>query len=360
MQLDKDRRDNIVIQKFFDTVFDQLSDSGKERIISKTLYKNSDLDFTMLALEKIGVNSFSEYKPKHVPIWLDAADHKNKAIYRRLLRSGVSVFDYYKGSTKTFLSVILDGLPSNNAKNYLPNILAEQKIDYKTFIKELLDNKIDEEGKPYTNFSLLISSMNSTVIEHLNLQLEDLANYSKKLNPQKYETLKLKEKFELLNDVMDRTFLADTYVPVESFSKKHIEKKAINFNLYIHNQYYSRNPVTLVDEHLKLIEQVDPETHDYRGKYFKIVSQIFDQYGTNGLEDSMQLYKTYMKMIDYVATDKSLDWSSLADYLSSEKVNKDKSNFYEGALNLYNYLQKVCLSHTLTQAAIPEKKKYKI
>jgi hypothetical protein len=356
-QLDKERRDNVLIQKFFDTVFDQLSDNGKEEIIAKTLYKTNDLDFTMIALKRMGVENFNDYKPKHCPLWLDASDHKNKSIYRKFLRSGVSVFDYYKGSNRTFLSVIVDG---NRGKQNLKEILEEQKVDYKTFIRELFEKRIDSEGKEYNNFSLLISCGDSSVIDKLNLKFEDIANYSKKFSPERYEKLKFKEKFELLNELMDKTFLADTYVPPEYYYKRHIEKKAINFNLYINNQYFSRNSIFLVDEHLKLLEQVDNNVLDYRGKYFKIISQIFDHYGTSSLETSNELYKTYSKMIDYVATDKSLDWNTLAEHLSGDGIVKDKPNFYEGALELYNYLQKVCLSHTLKPSNTPERKKIKI
>lgn len=358
-QLEKPRKDNFLIQKFFDTTFEQLSNEGKEAIIAKTLHETVDLDFTMIGLKKIGVSNFSEYKPGKYPIWISAEKHKNKSIYRKFLRNGVSLFDYYQTGNKTFLSVLLDGVDSGRNKK-ISDILEEQKIEYKQYIRELLEKRSDEEFKEYTNFSLLLSTNDGNITDRMNLNFEDISNYSKKFLPERWEKLKLKEKFEILNDVVDRTFLAETHQPKDSFYKKHIEKMAINFNLYMNSQYSPRDTVPLIDSHLNLLSQVEPDSYNYRPKYFQVVSKLFDIYPAGRLEKNTPIHNLYSKMIDYVATDKNLDWAGLSDFLSSEKVNKYKNEYCEGSLELFNYLQNVSLSHTLRTSSVSEKKKLKI
>lgn len=359
-QLDKERRNHILIQDFFDNVFDHLPHNGKELIAARTLYRTNNLDYTMIALNKMGITDISEYKPTDYPLWLYAADHENKSIYRKFLRSGVSIFDHYAASNKTFLNSILDG-PSY--KENLVEILEEQKIDQKDFIKELLLKKIDKDGVEYCNYSLVSGSQDTRTLKSIDLKFSDLALYKKKFAPEKFNSLPIKEQLNLLNDVIDRTMLAPTYMlnsGSNRYARESLEKKVINFNLFVSNLSHYDKFGEIIEKHLNLLEQVEPTISDYRPQYFKVVLQMFDRYDAGYLSASNHLYKLYSKIIDYTATDKSLDWQALSKVLSSDSIVQKKLQFAEGSLDLYNYLNKVCLSHELKTSSSPEKKKFKI
>jgi hypothetical protein len=359
-QLDKERRNHILLHDFFENVFEHLPQDGQELIIARTLYRTNNLDYTMMALNKIGIKDITDYKPKDYPIWLYAADHQNTSIYRKLLRSGISLFDYYPPSSKTFFTVILDG-PCYKEK--LSEILEEQKIEPKDFIKELLQKKVDEQGIEYSNYSLVSASQDSRTLKMINLKFSDLALYKKKFSQEKFKLLTIKEKLNLLNDVMDRTLLSPTYVSsnyINKYTKEYLAKKVVNFNVLTHNLSNYEVFGELIERHLDLLEQVDFAVCDYRPKYFEIVKQMFDRYDAGYLSTSVNLYNVFSKIIDYTATDNSLNWGELSEILSTESINNKKPNFAEGSLEIYNYLQKVCFSHELKTSNTSEKKKLKI
>jgi hypothetical protein len=358
-QLDKERRNHILLHDFFENVFEHLPQDGKELIIAKTLYRTNNLDYTMMALNKIGITDIVDYKPKDYPIWLYAADHQNQSIYRKLLRSGVSIFDNYPASSKTFFTVILDG-PCYKEK--LSDILEEQKIEPKDFIKELLQKKADEKGVEYSNYSLVSASQDIRTLKMINLKFSDLALYKKKFAQDKFDLLPVKEKLSLLNDVMDRTLLAPTYMynNHNKYSQEYLAKKVINFNVFTNNLSNHEVFGELIEKHLDLLEQVDYSVYDYRPKYFEIVKQMFESYDAGYLSTGVNLYTVFNKIIDYTATDKNLNWKELSEILSKEHVVNKKPNFAEGSLDIYNYLQKICFSHELTTSNISEKKKLKI
>lgn len=356
-QLDKERKNNIIIQEFFDTVFIKLEPIEKERIIARTLYKTNNLDYTMLALSKIGINNLSDYKPEEHPIWIYSNDHENKTIYRKLLRNNVSLFDYNNNTNQVFLTTMLDGLPR---KNNLIETLNEQKIDYKLFLKDLLETKIDKDNKEYTNYAKASASEDTFTLRSLNLTFENLSSYKKKFEKEKFNNLTDKEQLELLNDVMDRTMLSPTYINNNMYYKQHLEKREVVFNSYASTLTHYEIKDELTEKHLELLEKVEPNYCDYRAKYFKIISNIFNIYGAEYITHKSQLYQLYTKMIDYVATDKSLDWNKISHNLEKSSVIATKPRFSEAALELYNYLEKVSLSHNLALSSSTEKKKLKI
>ncbi len=357
--LDQDRKDNILIQKFIDTVFDKLDENGKELITAQMLYKTNDLDFLQICLNKMGVNKIEDYHPQKYPIWIKSADHKNKSIYRKLLRSGTDLFSLYPDSNRTFLSSIVDGFPR---KPNLKEVLAEQKIEYKDFIKDLLEIKTDARGIQYNNFALCLATGDSSIIEHLNLNFEDLENYSKKFKVGRYEKLKTEEKLTLIEDILNKTFLAPTYCAEGVYYVKHIEKCAIGFNMFMANQYGNIQKNNLIHEHLTLLEKVDIQNpaHDYRKEYFKIAKYLLEPYPIRHININSEHYNTCIKIIDYVATDKTLNWQELYSTLKEERYQKDFENYSDGAKNIYNYLQKIALSYTLVPQNIYEKKKLKL
>jgi hypothetical protein len=359
-QLDKERRNHILIQEFFDNVFEHLPQNGKELITARTLYRTNNLDYTMVALNKMGITDISDYKPTEYPLWLYAANHENKSIYRKLLRSGVSIFDHYPASNKTFFTIILDG-PSY--KENLAEILEEQKIDQKDFIRELLQKKIDDDGVEYCNYSLVSGSQDTRTLKSIDLKLSDLVFYKKKFAAEKFESLPIKEQLNLLNDVIDRTMLAPTYMLNKGsnrYARESLEKKVINFNLFAYNLSHYDKFGEIVEKHLDLLEQVEPAVCDYRQKYFKVVLQMFDRYDSGYISKANYLYKIFSKIIDYTATDKNLDWQALNKILSNDSLIEKKPNFVEGSIDIYNYLSKVCLSHELKTSSSPDKKKLKI
>ena len=355
--LEQDRKDNVLIQNFLDNVFNKLDNDGKENVISYMLYKTNDLDFLQDALKKYGCDNISSYKPNKYPIWIRSDEHKNKSIYRKFLRNGIDLFEHYKEGNRVFISTMLNGL---NRRKDFKTILEEQKIDYKYFINELLKERTDSLGKTYNNFQLCLATGESAIIDHFNLKLDDLVGYSKKFKSERYEKLKIQEKLNLIEEVISKTFLAPAYIPEGIYYKNHIEKAKIGFNLFMNTQYGMSEKPHLISEHLSLLEQVDIKKYDYRTQYFEIVSQILEPYYSRHMDIESDYYKTCMKMIDYVATDKNLDWKTLSELLNSESYEKNKENFSEGAKNALNYLQNICLSHTLSRSPIIEKKKIKI
>lgn len=359
-QLDKERRNHILIQEFFDKVFDHLPQNGKELIAARSLYRTNNLDYTMLALNKMGIKDISDYKHTEYPLWLYAADHENKSIYRKFLRNGVSIFDHYSPSNKTFLTIMLD---SKGYKENLFDFLEQQKIDKKDFIRELLEKKTDTNGVEYSNYSLISSSQDTRTLKSIDLKFSDLDVYKKKFTIEKFNSLPIKEKLNLLNDVIDRTMLAPTYMLNSSSNKYYrdsLEKKAINFNLFVNTLSHYDDFGELVEKHLELLEQVDPSVCDYRPKYFNVVLQMFDRYDSGYLTTTHNLYKIFSKIIDYTATDKSLDWQAVSEAISKQSVIDKKTNFEEGSFDIYNYLNKICLSYELKTTSSPDKKKLKI
>jgi len=355
-QLEKEKKDNSAIQKFLDNTFPKLSEEGKESAIAYMLYKTDDLDFLKIALNKIGVDKIQDYKPNKIPLWLQSAQHNNKSIYRKLLRTGTQLFDYYAPANRTFLACMVDGLPRKDFKL----LLEEQKIDLKSFMKDLLDSQVDSQQQVYTNFSLLYTTGESFFTDFLNFKVNDLEIYSKDFKESKYSKLKPIQKLTLISEILDKTYLAETYVPEGIYYSKHIKKAELNFNLHMSHEYHPRNSIHLIEEHLTLLEQTNFKGKDYRPIYFKIAKQMFDHYSSGRIHEDTDIYKLYNKIIDYVGTDKSLDWKDLNEKLNSEEISKSKNDFQEGSINLFNYLNKVCLSHTLASEPIIERKKFKI
>jgi len=164
-----------------------------------------------------------------------------------------------------------------------------------------------------------------------------------------------------MNNIIDKTFLAKHYSPNDvTYYFKSTEEKEINFNLYMSKIYNPNESIHIIDEHLSLLEQVDFNKYDYRMKYFEIVSKMFNFYATPKININSDIYKTYVKIIDYVGTDRSLDWESVKTYLEQEKFIVNQDSFSEGGLALYKYLYKVALSNVLKQSNKIENKKLKI
>ena len=359
-QLDKERRNHILLQDFFDNVFPELPEMGKELIVARTLYRTNNLDYTMMALNKMGITDISDYKPNDYPLWLYAHDHQNKSIYRKLLRSNVDLFAHYAPSNKTFFTTILDG---PGYKETLDDFLNEQKIEKKDFIKKLFEKHIDKDGIEYFNYSLVSGCGDTRTLKIINLQFNDLILYKKKFAPEKFNSLTIKEQLNLLNDVMDRTMLAPTYIynsHLNNYAKESLKKKVINFNIFTENLSNNMLSSDILEKHLELLVQVDPNICDYRHKYFEIALKMFQRYDFGYLNKSQDIYRIFVKIVDYIATDKNLDWKSLNEGLISDYVVNKKPNFSEGAMEIYNYLDKVCLSHELTKSSAIEKKKLKI
>ena len=381
-QLDYNCKKDIIVE-FINTAFEKLNKKEQEKIIPYMLYKTKDLDLLNAALKKYGCENISLYKPKEYPLWIKMEYHYNKEDYINLLKEGIDIFDFYKKDNKTFIEEITFRYFSNNLKeilNYLETNY-DVEVNYnKIFIPRLFEERVDENGQKFNNFSLLVNSKSWIIIDAINLKIEDLEYYSVKFKPDNYKKLSLKDKIELMNDVVDKTFLAECYLPKNSNLYKSKSKKSeINFNLYVdkrdkhieqkyeHLQYFYQNlyknlndSVYIVDEHLSLLSQIGFNQYDYKAKYFKIVEQMFSFYTIHKIELNSGIYKTYTKIIDYVGTDRTLNWESVKTYLEQEKFTENLHSFNNGGLHLYKYLYKTALSNTLKPSDKVEIEKFKI
>ncbi len=359
---EQEKPDNQIIQKFINEVLPKISEEAQEHAISSMLYKTKDIDFLMASLKKIGVEDIKSYKPKTIPIWANSSSHENKGIYRKLMKNGIELFDYYQNSHKVFFSELLNGI--STYKKTKKEILESQKIEFKYFIQQLLIEKEDSKGVKFNNFSLATSTSDSYINDFLNFNLSDLEEYSKFFSEEKFSKVKAERKLELLDSILIKTIFAPTYAPEGiSWRKEQIEKRKINLNAMIANinGYSLTKSIHLIDEHLNAIAEADPKKcNDYKSFYFEAVSQIFELYGSSRIESKTDLSKMYLKMIDYLANDSSLDWKKVQDTLNSEKTQKEKIDFYEGSKEIFNYLSNVCLSHSLTPKSIQQPKKIKI
>jgi hypothetical protein len=359
---EKEKQDNPTIQKFIDEVLPSISEEAQEHAISSMLYKTKDLDFLMASLKKIGVEDIKSYKPKTTPIWANCSSHENKSIYRKLMRNGIGLFDHYPSAHRIFFAELLNGI--STYKKTKKEILESQKIDFKFFIQELLEEKEDVKGVKFNNFSLATSTSDSYINEFLNLNISDLEEYSKFFSEDKFSKAKPERKLELLDNILLKTIFAPTYAPEGiSWRKEQIEKRKINLNSMIANinGYSPSKSIHLVDAHLNAIAEADPKKcNDYKSFYFEAVSQIFDIYGSSRIESKTDLSKMYLKMIDYIANDSSLNWEKIQENLNSEKLQKEKIDFYEGSKEIFNYLSNVCLRHTIKPTSLPQSKKIKI
>jgi len=362
--LDRNRTNYGIINKFIKTTFKQLNKQEQESVIPYMLYGTEDLSLLNTALKEYGCEDIISYKPQKYPLWIKAEKHKNKKIYNFFLENNTDIFDFCKENNKTFVEVMVNGLKfielTVKKEKILRKIFESQRIDYRTFISRLFEERIDEDGQKFNNFSLLVNSKSWIIIDAINLKIEDLEHYSIKFKPYRYEKLSLKDKIELMNDVVDKTFLAKCYLPKNIYLSEYVKEKEINFNLYMSKIFTFNKGIHIIDKHLSLLEQIDFDQYDYRTKYFKIVKQMFDFDSTFKININSDIYKTYVKIIDYVGTDRSLDWKSVKTYLEQEKFIVNQDSFSEGGLHLYKYLYKTALSNTLKQSDKIEIKKFKI
>ncbi len=360
-KLDEEPKNIKQISKFIDVNFDKLNDEGKERIIAETLYKTDNTQLTKEALKKINISRIKDYKPNHIPIWINSGSHQDKTIYKTLLKSGVNLFDYYPFGNKLFISSVSEDI---YRKDVMAN-LEKQGIDRKEFIN-LLFSPNHTPGITTNNFSLLVAMGESTFNDIVNLSIEDLSLINKQFKKENYDKKSVTDKLELLNEVIQKTFLAPTYDGEQIYYRTSIIKKEVNFNLWIDSEYnLSRNNNSephLIKEHLSLLEQINPSDYgskyDFRKDYFKCIRTMFDYYSVQNIGEKTEFYNLYMKMIDYVSTDKTLPWNDILDNLN--KNSSKKESFEEGSRLIFNYLHKISLNNTFTSEIKPERTKLKI
>ncbi|NCQ51783.1 hypothetical protein GW796_07810 [archaeon] len=355
--LNQEKIDIPLVISFIETIFPLVTDFGKETIIARTLSQTKNFDLLKVALNKHGTSNISSYFPEEIPLWAYSSEHKNPIIFKKLLNNGADIFDYFPISNTIFLSSILD---SNTDNKDFKTLLSENKIEYKTFLQKLFEQKTDNNGTTYNNFALILTTGEAKYNSILNINYDDLEILSKKFSKQNLEKTGINKKLQLISNILEQTFFAPVYAPSTTYSSTYLKEREINFNVYLSNESFSRKSIFLIDEHLSLLSQNDNLEIDYRGKYFQIVSQLFDFYGTKKIKESTERYQLYMTMIDYCATDKTLNWNLALEKLNHQSITDEKINFYEGSMNLYNYLNKICLSHTMTENNVIEKKKIKI
>lgn len=353
--LSKEKIDNNLVKSFLDKNMEELTDEGKETIIAYMLYKTENLNLLFYALNKINIKSIKDYSPKKIPIWLKSGEHKNKLIYKKLLKNGINMFDYYEPTNKIFISCIAEGTQQNDVKK----IIEDQNLDLRQFYQELIEEKIDINNNKFTNFSVLLTARAYYLKEILNISIEDLGYISNKYKNEKYNKMNDSKKLSIINELIEKTFLASTYCPKKMLYGKYIKEAEINFNLFAMNEYNPKRGIYLIDEHLNLLEKVKTEK-DYRPLYFKFLKKLFSYYGSKYINEKTEIYNTYNKIIDYVATDSTLDWKQLTENMNTEEQKKIQIECSDGSLNLINYINKVCLSYEILQKKKIEPKKFKI
>ncbi len=356
--LDQEKQNITLIKTFFDTVFQELSEDGKENLISQTLYKTENLELFKYAAAKVGATSLKDYSPKSIPIWRYSQEHKNSFIFRKLLANGTDVFDYNSKHNKVFILSILDKTNPREIKDYLNS----QKIPFESLVPKIFEEKTDNHNNKTNNFSILLSTNDSKINPLLNLKLEDLAFKYKKFKPEKYQELSINEKLQLVSDVLNETFLKDVYANTDNYYHKSIINKKINLNLWINNDYYLSDPIYLIEEHLNLLSQCNDKTFEkYKNmtaKYFPALEHMFEYYSFQTIRKDSPIYNMYIKMIDFVSTDKSLDWNNVLTHVQS--VYDKKSSLSEGASSILSYLNQISLSYQIHNQAPKDKQKLKI
>lgn len=360
-KLSEEPQDLKQVSKFIDLNFEKLTEEGKERIISQTLYNTKDTTLIKEALKHLGITKFKDYKPKYVPIWTKSGSHQDKSIYKSLLKSGVNLFDYYPFGNKLFLSVISEDIDKSSIASNLEKI----GVNKKEFLIELFsENKTP--GIKTDNFSLLLTLRDSKFNEIINFSTDDLTLINKQFKPSNYTKLNLKAKLELIDEILNKTFLAKVYDGEQIYYRKSIVQKEINLNLFIDNEYhlgnFNKNVPHLVKEHFKLLEQINPQDFDskfdYRNTYFKCILNMFDSYSSQNIGEKSEFYNFYMNIIDYVSTDKNLPWDNILENLN--KISESKESFSEGSKIIFNYIHKIALSNTFLVENKQERPKFKI
>ncbi len=354
-KLDEENKNIKQISKFIDINFDKLSDEGKERIVAETLYKTDNLQLTKEALKHFDITKIKDYKPTHIPIWINSGSHKDKDVYKLLLKSGIELFDYYPYGNKLFISSISENI---YRKDVMSN-LEKQGIERKEFIKLILEPN-HTPGILTNNFSLLLVMGDSNFNDLINISIEDLALINKNFRKENYDKKSVIQKLELINNYNSKTFLAPTYDGEQIYYRTSIIKKEINFNLWIDNEYNlsrSKNETPhLVKEHLSLLEQLNPKQeniYNFRQDYFKTIKTMFDYYSVQSIGEKTEFYNLYMKIIDYVSTDKKLPWNDVLENLNKNSSKKD--SFDEGGKLIFNYLHKISLNNTFESTVKQEK-----
>jgi hypothetical protein len=358
-KLDEENKNIKQISKFIELNFNKLSEEGKERIIASTLYKTENLQLTKEALSKLNITKLKDYKPTEVPLWINSGSHKDKTIYKKLLNSGIKLFDYYSWGNKLFLSSISEDVPRKDIMSNLEN----QGIDRKELV-HLFFEQNKTPGITTHNFSLLVAMLDSSFNDIVNISLEDLSLINKNFKKETYDKKSPTQKLELIDYYIKKTFLAPTYDGEQIYYRTSIIKKEINFNLWIDSEYnLNRNQTSvphLIKEHLSILEQIDPShsAYDFRKDYFKCIKQMFNYYSVQTIKEKTDFYNLYMQMIDYVSTDKSLPWNEVIENLNQNSTKKE--SLEEGSKILYNYLHKISLTNTFNNTSKTEKSKLKI
>lgn len=366
--LEKEPIDKEKIKAFFSSNLLNYEQDEQEKLISLTLHKTKDMELLTHALSLIGCQNIYDYKPKFCPVWKEIASHQDPKIYKRFLRFGIKMFDYYEEENITFFHHFVGSLNSYNFSGELK----KQKIKEQALIEGLFKKYTDKDGNKENFFTIVSTNLtsNSNVSKVLNINLEKLDNLGfvdRKLKDSQYKDLGNEQKLMVVEQVLEKSFFKPIFqTKNDDYYNKDRIKKEITLNLYINNlSSYSNEDIWIVSEHLKLLESISPEKdklHDHRKIYFKVLEHMFDSWFMRYLETSSKIYPTFIKLIDYVATDKSLDWKGLEGKLSQqlEKINKYGSPLQEGGKNIYNYLQHLCLQYNLPSEPTLEKKKIKI
>lgn len=360
-KLDPENKNIKQIIKFIDLNFNKLSEEGKERIVAETLYKTENLQLTKEALKHLNISKIKDYKPSHIPIWINSGSHKDKGVYKTLLKSGIEIFDYYPYGNKLFISSICEDIYRKDVMSHIE----KQGIDRKDLVK-LLFSQNHTPGIVTNNFSLLLIMGDANFNDILNISLEELSFLNKNFRKDVYERKTTLQKLELLNEYISKTFLAPVYDGEQIYYRTSIIKKEINFNLWVGNEFnlsrdQNQTPY-LINEHLSLLEKLEPQysenIYGFKQEYFKCIKTMFDNYSIQGIKEKTDFYNLYMKIIDYVSTDKTLPWEDVLENLN--KNSSKKESFEEGSKLIFNYLHKISLNNTFLTTNKVEKAKFKI